>query len=311
MQKLPQHFLFAILLSLPMAGQTQAPAAPTHSDPTYLTTLQQWRTHRASSLSQPDGWFSLVALEWLKPGDTTIGSAPGNTLHLEHAPARLATFHLDGATVKLVAPSGGFPTGTTLDNKPLQKSTEAPISFDDNHPSELRSGGLLLIVIQRGDRLYLRVKDAASPTRLAFHGLQWFSPDPQYRITARWIPSTTPTTLTVPNVLGQISHEPSPGMAEFTLNGQTIRLYPIVEDEQTLFFIFRDTTSKTSTYGAGRFLYATLPSNGIDHPGTIVLDFNKAQNPPCAYTSYATCPLPPQQNRLPIPILAGERRYHD
>jgi uncharacterized protein len=307
-------FLLAILFVLPNIAHPQASSAPmTHSDPMYLLSLQKWRTQHAEALTAPDSWLSLAALEWLKSGDTTVGSAPGNSLLLEPAPARLATFRLAGPTLRLVAPRGGFPKGTTLNGQPIKKSPEASISLDPNHPSELRNGGLLLLVIQRGDRLYLRVKDAASPARLAFHGLDWFHPDPQYRITAKWIPSGMAASLNVPNVLGQISHESSPGMAEFTLYGQVVRLFPILDsdDKQSLFFIFRDATSKTSTYAAGRFLYATLPSNGIGRSGTIVLDFNKAENPPCAYTPYATCPLPPEQNRLTIPIPAGERRYHE
>jgi uncharacterized protein len=279
-------------------------------DPQYLQQIEQFRTQRAKNLSSPEGWLSLVALQWLKPGDTTVGSAPGNTLRLEHAPTHLVTLHLTNDIVSLVPPAGGFPSGTTLDGKP---AAPAKLSYDDNHPSELRYDGLLMIVIKRGDRLYLRVKDAQAPTRTNFHGLNWYPPDPRFAVTAKWIPSNPPHTLTIPNVLGQISHEPSPGTAEFTLNGQTFRLEPVIEDpaDKTLFFIFRDTTSTSTTYQAGRFLYTSLPSNGLDKPGTLVLDFNRTQNPPCVYTAFATCPLPPQQNRLSIAIPAGEKRYHD
>jgi uncharacterized protein (DUF1684 family) len=172
---------------------------------------------------------------------------------------------------------------------------------------------MLIIVIKRGDRLYLRVKDAQSPTRTAFHGLNWYPPDQRYVVTAKWTPHNPPRSLTIPNIIGLTETDPSPGVAEFTLNGQTLRLEPVIEDPaaKQLFFIFRDTTSKTTTYGAGRFLYAQYPSNGLDKPGTLILDFNRTQNPPCAYTAYATCPLPPPQNRLDIPIPAGEKRYHD
>jgi len=306
--KLKLRHLLPLLaaLSLPMTDTLNA-QTPFHDAP-YLAKLSQWRTQRATGLAEPDGWLSLAALEWLQPGATTIGSAPDNKLRLEHAPAHLAVLHLTGNTVQLTAPVGGFPSGTTLDNKP---AAEAQLSHDDNHPSELRSGSLFMFVIQRGDRLYLRVKDASSPARLHFHSLNWFAPNPQFTITAKWIPSGVAGHLAIPNVLGQVSEESSPGIAEFTLYGQVIRLAPIVEDPHPLFFIFRDATSKTSTYGAGRFLNTSLPSNGLGKPGTIVLDFNRAINPPCAYTPYATCPLPPQQNRLTIPIPAGEKRYHD
>jgi uncharacterized protein (DUF1684 family) len=281
---------------------TQSPS--NHPDPSYLLSLDKWRTQHTAALTQPDSWLSLVALEWLKPGDTTIGSDSKNIVRLDHAPPQLAILRLDGPSLYLVPPAGGFPAGTTLDHKP---ATAAKLTFD----SELRFGPLLFIVIQRGDRLYVRARDAASPTLQRFRTLHWYAPDPKFKITARWIPSAMSGNLAVTNVLGQTTDESSPGRAEFTLYGQTVRLFPIVEDKQSLFFIFRDATSKTNTYGAGRFLYTDLPSNGIGRPGTIVLDFNKAENPPCAYTPYATCPLPPQQNRLTIPIPAGEQRFHD
>ncbi|HEX7157916.1 MAG TPA: DUF1684 domain-containing protein [Edaphobacter sp.] len=287
-----------------------AATAQTEPDPNYLQQIAQFRSQRAKDLTAPEGWFSLVALHWLQPGDTTVGSAPGNVLRLEHAPAHLATFHLTGNTVTLAPPAGGFPANTTLDRKP---ATAATLSYDESHPSQLRNGGLLIIVIKRGDRLYLRVKDAQSRTRTSFHGLSWYTPDQHYLVTAKWTPYNPPRSLTVPNIIGLTETDPSPGVAEFTLNGQTIRLEPVIEDpaEKRLFFIFRDTTSKVTTYGAGRFLYTQYPSNGLDKPGTVVLDFNRTQNPPCAYTAYATCPLPPQQNRLNIAIPAGEKRYHD
>ena len=290
--------------TLPRFLTTQS--ASTHPDPAYLLTLQRWRTRHAEALSQPEGWLSLVALEWLKPGDTTVGSAAGNTLQLNHGPAHLATFRLVGSTVSLIAPPGDFSPGTTLNNHPA-----LPASLTEK--DEVRHGSLLLIVIKRGDRLYLRVRDSDAHDRQNFSGLHWYAPDLQYRITARWIPAGMAGNLAVTNVLGQVSHESSPGMAEFTLFGQTIRLFPMIEPDEknALFFIFRDATSKSRTYGAGRFLYAGLPSNGIARTGTIVLDFNRAENPPCAYTPYATCPLPPQQNRLTVPIPAGELRFHD
>jgi len=278
--------------------------------PDYLQQANQFRTQRAKGLTAPEGWFSLVALHWLKPGDTTVGSAVGNALHLDHVPGHLATFRLANNTVTLVAPAGGFPAGTTLDGKPATATT---LSYDGDHPSEIRNGGVLIIVIKRSDRLYLRVKDAQAPTRTGFHGLNWYAPDQHYVVTAKWTPYDPPRPLTVPNIIGLTETDPSPGVAEFTLNGQTLRLQPVIEDPEAkqLFFMLRDTTSKTTTYGAGRFLYTQYPSNGLDKPGTVVLDFNRTQNPPCAYTAFATCPLPPQQNRLNIAIPAGEKRYRE
>lgn len=293
-----------------LAFVCSAALSQTVADSKYLQQITQFREQRAKNLTAPEGWFSLVALHWLQPGDTTVGSADGNTLHLDHVPAHLATFRLAKDTVTLVAPSGGFPAGTTLDGKP---ATATKLSYDGDHPSQLRNGGVLIIAIKRGNRLYLRVKDAQAPTRTQFHGLQWYPPDQRYVVTAKWTPYNPPRALTVPNIIGLTETDPSPGVAEFTLNGQTLRLQPVIEDpaDKLLFFMLRDTTSKTTTYGAGRFLYTQYPSNGLDKPGTVVLDFNRTQNPPCAYTAYATCPLPPPQNRLNIAIPAGEKRYHE
>jgi uncharacterized protein (DUF1684 family) len=270
----------------------------------YVKAMAQFREQRAAGLSSPEGWLSLVALEWLKPGDTTVGSDPGEAVRLAHAPAHLLTLHVDA---KRIVSLTSVAPGTTLNGKPALAG-DLP---QGDSAAEIRNDALLLTIIERGDRLYLRVKDAYSPTRVRFHGLNWYPVDPQFRLIARWIPAKTAHTLTIPNVLGQVSQENSPGVAEFTLNGQTLRLAPIQEDRNSLFFIFRDATSRTATYGSGRFLSTALPSNGLLSPGNLVLDFNQAVNPPCGYTPYATCPLPPVENRLAIPIPAGEKRYHD
>jgi len=270
----------------------------------YVKAMAQFREQRAAGLSAPEGWLSLVALEWLKPGDTTVGSGPGENVHLDHAPTHLLTLHVDPkGIVSLANPA----PGTTVNGKPALAG-DLP---QGDSAAEIRNNALLVTIIERGDRLYLRVKDAYSPTRVRFHGLSWYPVEPQFRVTARWIPAKTAHTLTIPNVLGQVSQENSPGVAEFTLNGQTLRLAPIQEDRNSLFFIFRDATSRTTTYGSGRFLSTALPSNGMLSPGKVVLDFNMAVNPPCGYTPYATCPLPPTENRLTIALPAGERRYHD
>ena len=142
-----KRFFCIALMTLAVSAQSPKP------DPQFLQQIEQFRSLRAKNLSAPDGWLSLVALQWLKPGDTTVGSAPGNTLHLDHAPAHLATLHLANDIVTLVQPAGGFSAGFTLDGKP---ATSSKLSFDENHPSELRYNGLLMIVIKRGDRLYLR-----------------------------------------------------------------------------------------------------------------------------------------------------------
>ena len=265
---------------------------------------QALRAQRADGLTRPDGWFSLVALEWLKDGDTTVGSAAGNALVLEHVPGHLLTLHKAGDTVTLenVAP------GLTLGGQDV--AAGAAVSAEEDEGHALRSGDVQMWVIDRGGQRYLRVKDPMAKERLHFHGLRWYAPQPAYRVTAKWVPYTHGHTLAVTNKLGQVSQEPVPGYAEFTLGGKTETLTPMVEDG-SLFFVFRDRTSRLETDGGGRFLSAAQPSHGMTQPGTVMLDFNEAVNPPCAYSPFATCPLAPRENRLAVAVPAGEKRYDE
>jgi uncharacterized protein (DUF1684 family) len=271
--------------------------------------LQDWRAKRAASLSAPDGWLSLVALEWLKPGKNTVGLAADNSVRLKgHAPDHLAVFDVQGSTIKLLAPVGGFPAGLVVDGKP---AVEGPVQPDDTRSSVIADENLQFVVLHRGDRYALRIKDALSPTRTNFKGLNWYAPEAKYRVTAKWIPFVPQHTEKIPTVIGTTLDMPAPGLAEFVLDGKTIQIEPVLEgaEAKELFFILRDATSRTTTYEASRFLYSGMPSNGLDKAGSLVLDFNKLQNPPCAYTPYATCPLPPFQNRLAVGIPAGEKRF--
>jgi uncharacterized protein (DUF1684 family) len=249
--------------------------------------LAAWRSQHAADLQKPDGWLSLVGLEWLLPGDNTVGSAIDNAIHLPASgPAHVGALHLEGTAVTLIPPAGGFPQGLLIDGKPAQSQ-------------ELRTGA---------------DTDKGNPRiTIGFHGLKWYPPDAGFRVTARWIPYTPPKSVTLATLIGTSYNQPVPGAAEFTLGGKTYNLEPVVEDNPAvkLFFILRDATSTSTTYGACRFLYTGLPSNGLDKPGELVLDFNHLENPPCAYTPYATCPLPPPGNRLPIPLPVGEQRYHE
>jgi uncharacterized protein (DUF1684 family) len=297
--------LFSIcLLSVLCAAQT--------SDAAWRADLSQWRTAHAAALQKPENWLSLIGLDWLKAGDNSFGADPANAIAI-HAkvPARVAVFHLEKGAVSLRPPQGGFPKGFTVDGKPATPQT---LRADDQPPrNTVRIGTVAVIVLHRGDRYALRIWDSTSPARTNFAGLHWYEPDPKYRVTARWIPYVPMKILHVPTVLGTAIEQPAPGAAEFTLDGKTVRIEPVLEepDSKQLFFILRDTTSQTATYGAGRFLYTSFPSNGLGKPGELVLDFNRMENPPCAYTPYATCPLPPKQNRMPVAITAGEKRFHD
>jgi uncharacterized protein (DUF1684 family) len=211
----------------------------------------------------------------------------------------------------LQPPPEGFPKDLLVDGQPAKE--QVLLADDADKPSKFTIGTITIIVIHRGDRYALRVKDLQAATRTGFHGLHWYDPNANYRVHARWIPYNPPKVLDIPTVLGTTTHMPAPGVAEFTVDGKVLRLEPVLEDPKSteLFFIMRDATSKTTTYGAGRFLYTELPDHGLNQPGEIWLDFNRLFNPPCAFTAYATCPLPPPQNRLTVPIPAGELRYHD
>jgi uncharacterized protein (DUF1684 family) len=276
--------------------------------------LAAWRTQHAADLQKPDGWLSLTGLEWLVPGDNAVGSAAENKIHLPASgPAHAVILHLEGMTVTLLPPPSGLPPGLLIDGKPAASQELRTGADTDKGNPRITVGTLNFYVVRRADRFALRIKDAKSPAMLGFHGLKWYPPDPALRLTAHWIPSAPPKTLTLATLIGTSYDRPVPGAAEFMLSGKTYKLEPVIEDNPPtkLFFILRDTTSTTTTYGACRFLYTALPPSGLDQPGELVLDFNHLENPPCAYTPYATCPLPPPGNRLPIPLPVGEQRYHE
>jgi uncharacterized protein len=290
----------------------RAPAAASDSrtgaETAWRQHIEKWRMDRQHELSAENGWLTLVALEWLKPGVNSVGSAPDCQIHVDGAPAHLGVLTVAKNSVQILAPQGGFPPGLTMDGKPAR---EGQLSTSDRTPSSLAWGTLTMVILPRGDGFALRVKDANSPVRRGFRGLHWYEPDLRYTVEARWIPSNPPKMLKIPTKIGTTLNLPSPGVAEFTLDGKKLRLEPVLEDphDTTLFFILRDTTSKTATYPGGRFLRTGFPDHGLNKPGTLVIDFNQLYNPPCAYTPYATCPLPPDQNRLPVAIEAGEQRY--
>lgn len=298
----------AIVLCCSTLFAASGPAEPD----SWQRDLLAWRAKRAANLQAPEGWLSLVGLEWLKEGDNTIGSGSGNRIQLPaKAPAEVATIRLEKGALRLLPPAGGFPQQLLLDSHAARE--QALVPDDGPAPSKLTVGTLTIIVIHRDEQYGLRIKDPQAPTRTGFHGLHWYAPDPVYRFHARWIPYNPPKVLDIPTILGTVTHLPAPGVAEFTLEGKTLRLEPVLEEPTAteLFFILRDTTSTKTTYGAGRFLYTGFPDHGLNRPGEIWLDFNRLFNPPCAFTAYATCPLPPPQNRLKVAIPAGEQRYHD
>jgi len=298
-----------LLILLATAAPTQEPsksmtaAAPSAPEADYPTQLEAWRKKRLAGLTSEDGWLTLVGLHWLEPGDNRFGSAKENSLPFpEKAPAHIGTFTRSGDAVTLTLEKG---IALTKNGQPFQGG---PVVSDaQGTPDVLQLGTLRFFVIKRGDKLGVRVKDPEAETRTKFHGIPTFPADVAWRIQARWEPFPAPKIVHIPTVLNTVEEIESPGTAVFTVKGLEYRLDPVIEKgEDKLFFIFWDETGKTETYGAGRFLYADMPKDG-----KVVLDFNHAFNPPCVFTHYATCPLPPKQNRLKLRIEAGEKRYGD
>jgi uncharacterized protein (DUF1684 family) len=293
--------LKSTLLIAAAAIATVVPVAATASDATHAQQIEAWRAQRLERLKAPSGWLSLIGLEWLKPGANTIGSAKDNAIVIAKAPARLGVVHLDGDTVTIELDAAA---AATIDGASAMRAT----LLDDAHakPTTIAFGTVSFYLVDRGGKKGLRIKDTEAVTRSGFLGLDNYAIDPAWRIEADWVAFDPPQSLEIPNVLGTLDAMPVPGKAVFTHGGKTFELLPVLESPEAkqLFFILADKTSGKDTYGAGRFLYADL---AVD--GKVVLDFNKAYNPPCAFTPYATCPLAPPENRLPFAVTAGEKRY--
>ena len=272
-----------------------------------------WREQHRADLLKPDGWLALVGLEWLQPGDNSVGSATDNKIHLPSGPSHLAILHLEGETVTLNPPADGFSPDFLVAGAPAKSQSLRAEANKDKLSPLLTIGDVNMYVIRRESRFALRIKDSHSPAITGFHGLRWYAPNPVYRVTAKWIPYSPQKIVTLATLVGTSYDQPVPGAVEFVLAGKTFRLEPVLEDPAVakLFFILRDTTSASTTYEACRFLYTGFPTDGLDKPGELVLDFNRLENPPCAYTPYSTCPLPPAGNRLPTPLPVGEQRYHN
>lgn len=286
-----------------LARGPHAEAATTVNDAAYRAEVERWRSERDERLRAPDGWLSLVGLVWLRPGANRFGGASDDDVRLpESVPAHAGAFVLDGKTVTLALPSGA---ALTLNGAPAKagpfRTDAAP------KPDVLASGTVTWQVIERGERFGVRVKDSASPARRAFAGSRWFAIDPAWRVVARLVPragAAGATKMVVPDASGGHQTLESPGTLELTLLGKPVRLDPVLDgdDPTDQMIVFRDLTSGHETYGGGRFVRARRQPDG-----TFVVDFNRAYSPPCAFTPYATCPLPPEQNRLKLAVPAGQK----
>ncbi len=292
----------ALALALTAGGCGRREAAV---DPTYLAEVEARHAERIERLRDETGWLTLVGLHPLRVGTTAVGSAEEAGARLPAAaPARLGVITADTAGFIFEADAGAhvfqIVEGDTAAVTRAEMAPDVP-----GPPTVLRSGALLLHVIVRGGRGFLRVKDRESDVRRGFTGIDRYPVDGRWRVTARLEPHEPPHGVMVPDVLGNLEESPSPGTLVFQLAGRECRLTPIGGPGEELFIVFADATSGGETYGGGRFLSADPPRPD----GAVVLDFNLATNPPCAFTPYATCPLPPPGNVLPVAVRAGERTW--
>jgi uncharacterized protein (DUF1684 family) len=290
MRTLRRILVLGIALLATFSTAVQAP------DVAYLQTFEKWKAELIEDLRQ--NWLVLAGLFWLKPGANTFGSASDNAIVLPSGPAHAGAFQLQGNDVSVELQPG---TEAKIGGN---SGTRAKLDADvTGHPTVIELGSLRMHVIKRGERLGIRVKDLNSAAVRNYAGPIFFPLDMAYRVTATFVPSDGKKTVDVPNVLGDVTPTPISGEVHFKLNGQDLTLTALGgEPAKGLTFVLSDLTSKTDTYPGGRFL-DTDPV--VD--GKVVIDFNRAYNPPCAVTPYATCPLAPKENRLAVAIPAGER----
>ncbi len=307
--------ILALLLTpaiLPAADASSGASNPSAAA-SYVKTVTEWRAQREAALKADDGWLTVVGLEWIKNGENTIGSDPSSTVVLpKSAPARAGTLTLANNKVRFKPAAGLAPGAILINNQPAREMELRPDL--DAACTRVVVGRVKFFIIQREDKaggqakFGVRIKDNDSAQRREFSGLKWYPVDPSWRITAQYIPFDKPRELTFETLVGLKEHDQSPGYVQFERDGKHYRMDAVVEDTD-LWFVMRDSTSGKSTYAASRFLYADLPKNGLKQAGPVVIDFNQAENPPCVFTPYATCPLPPPQNRLTLAVTAGEQMY--
>ncbi len=268
------------------------------ADDTYRASVEKWRRAYEASLKSDDGWLTVAGLFWLHEGENRFGSDPLNDIVLHEAgvPAEVGSFDMHGGKI-LVRINPGVQI--RLKGNTVESAAILPDSDD-----RLVLGNLSLLVHRSGERFAVRLKDKNSKLRRTFAGVRWFPIDEAYRVTAKFVAYDKPREAEIQNDAGDMLKIPAPGYAVFTLAGKEFRLEALDEGDGKLSFIFRDLTSGKETYAASRFLDAPLPKDG-----QVVLDFNEAYNPPCAYNPYTTCPLPTPENRLRVRIAAGEMMY--
>ena len=266
----------------------------------YAGSIAKWQQQREANLKGPNGWLNLAGLHWLQAGATSMGSAPDNNIKLaeQQAPPKLGVFLLEGEEVTFQAEPG---VEVFRDGVPV---TQLRMHHDQaGEPSRLTHGTLGWHLIRRMERLGVRLRDYEHPAASAFAGLEFYPVDTAWRVEARFNAYEEPRRPMLTTVVEELGWNPTaPGTLEFELDGDALSL-EAYDSGDSLFLIFADFTTGETTYPSGRYLYADKP--GPD--GSTILDFNKAHSPPCAFTNFATCPLPARQNRMTVAIEAGEK----
>jgi uncharacterized protein (DUF1684 family) len=277
-------------------------AASAESPDAYRADVEKYRHDLETKLTSDTGWLTIAGLAFLTEPETTFGSDPSNGIVLPGGtPAHVGSFLLakDGRISVKLKPGQQVKL---LDGKPF---TGGPVKTDgEGPPDRLVLGDVQVWVHMSGSRPAVRIRDKNNALRKAFSGRKWYAIGEPYRVEATYVPYDTPKELKVPNLLGDIDTMTVPGQVTFTLTGTRHTMVPVIDDDE-LWFIFKDLTSGETTYPAARFLYTAMPKDG-----KVVLDFNRAENPPCAFNPYATCPLPPKENILPMRVEAGEQYTH-
>ena len=296
-----KHFLSALIfliisfLFLPGCSKKEIDKG----SPQYIASIKEWHKERIKRLKKENGWLDLAGLFWLKDGENTFGAGSSNDIIFPKGPDKIGTFILKDSTVTVKINPG---IEVTNDKTPVKEaSLKTDLSGD---PTILSIRSLRWYIIKRDDKYGVRLRDVDSKLRKEFKEIDTYPVNEDWKITAKFEAYNPPKPITIPTIIGTVDTDQAPGALVFEKDGKEYRLDPVVEGDE-FFIIFADETSGKETYGAGRFLYTEMP----DSAGNVILDFNKAYNPPCAFTPYATCPLPPKQNYLKLRVTAGEKKY--
>jgi|WetSurMetagenome_2_1015567.scaffolds.fasta_scaffold170368_2 uncharacterized protein len=290
--------IFAALLIMPGCK-----TKPTIDLVAYQKEIQDWQNKRAEGLKKENGWLTLCGLFWLNEGENKFGTDSSNAIIFptQKSPGYAGSIFLENNQLRFKCAKGIklICNDSSLSETKIQSDESGKAT-----PTIMKLGTLSFHIIKRGDKLGVRLRDKENSSRINFKGLEYFPTDAKWRLNAKFEPYDPPKIIPIVNVLNQISKDTCPGAIVFEIEDKTFQFDALKEGKE-FFIIFHDETAGKETYGMGRFLYTSLP----DSTNNLILDFNKAYNPPCAFTEFATCPLPPKQNFLPIRVEAGEKKY--